>query len=128
MYKTLSEMGVPVPRVYVADADGRGLGRPFLLIQKLEDERLRSLIKSSAGGDTIQAPASALHRLHSVDHSSSDFGVPRKMLRDEVSEVRILTGMLLTLSVAPVCLHRVQRALQNLKRTCSKQSDGSASR
>lgn len=55
MYKTLSEMEVPVPRVYVADVDGRVLGRPFLLIQKLEDERLRSLIKSSAGGDVIQA-------------------------------------------------------------------------
>ena len=72
MYETLSEMEVPVPRVYVADADGRVLGRPFLLIQKLKDERLRALIKSSAGGDVVQAPASGLHRLHSVDHSSSD--------------------------------------------------------
>jgi len=72
MYETLSEMEVAVPRVYVADADGRVLGRPFLLIQKLKDERLRSLIKNSAGGDAIQAPASGLHRLHSSDHSGSD--------------------------------------------------------
>jgi aminoglycoside phosphotransferase (APT) family kinase protein len=114
MYQTLSEMGVPVPRVYVADVDGILLGRPFLLTQKLEGEKFSSLIKRGAGEDFVEALASSLHRLHSVDPRILDLELPRRTFRDEVSDIKILAGMLLTLSIAPVSLYLVHKALSEI--------------
>lgn len=113
-YKTLSEMAVPVPKVYVADVNGRVLGRPFLLMQRLEGEKFSSLIRRGAGRDFVEALALTLHRLHSVDLTRLGFEVSRKAFGDDVSDIRILAGMFLTFSMAPLSLYRVHKALSEI--------------
>ena len=78
IYRYLSDSGVPVPEVYIADIKGRVSGRPFLLMQKLKGEKFSSLLKKGKGKDFVKALASSLHKLHSVDVEKLDVDVPNK--------------------------------------------------
>jgi len=117
IYKSLSDFGVPVPNVYLVDVKGGVLGIPFLMMQKLEGEDFDLLIKKGEGKNFVEALALSLHKLHSIDIGSLGLDMPKRGFKDEVSDVRIMAGVLLAFSMAPVTFYRTYKALSEISQT-----------
>jgi len=114
IYRHLSTNGVPVPKTYYADVKGKIMNRPFILMQKMEGEAFNSLVKKGGGKDFVEALALSLHQLHSTNFNGLGRNVPRKHFKDEVSELKIIAGLLLGLSRALLIFHRVFRILTEI--------------
>ena len=111
IYRYMSDSGVPVPKTYFADAKGNIASRPFLLMQKLEGEAFGSLLERGVGTSFVEAFASSLHQLHSVNTENLGLNIPRRNFMDEVSELKTTSALLLAFSVAPVIFQRAYRTL-----------------
>jgi aminoglycoside phosphotransferase (APT) family kinase protein len=114
LYRRLSDLGVPVPKVHYFDADGRLGGRPFLLIERLEGERFSSLLRRGRGGDFVESLAESLHKLHSIRHDGLSLSLERRTFQDEVRELKLVSAILLGFSTGLLVLRRVYRALSGI--------------
>lgn len=110
-YRYLTDSGVPVPEVYIADGKGRVTKKPFILMQKLKEEKFSSLLKRRKEKDFINALALSLHRLHSVDIGGLDANLREKRFEDEIRDIKILAEVLLAFSVSPIVFRRLYKAL-----------------
>jgi len=122
VYQYLSNLGVPVPKVYLADAEGKMANKPFLLIQKLEGEDFSSLIKKGKGREFVESLATSLHKLHSTQPSNLDLKLEKKSFKDEIDELKILAIVLLTFSASPRTFRRVYKTLFEISKTRAKRT------
>jgi len=111
IYRYMSDSGIPVPKMYFADAKGNVASRPFLLMQKLEGEAFGSLLERGMGRSFVEAFASSLHQLHSVNVENLGLNMQRKNFEDEVTELKTSSALLLAFSMAPVIFQRAYRTL-----------------
>jgi len=116
IYPYLLSFGVPVPKVYFADAEGKIAKRPFLLIQRLNGESFDSLLKKGKGREFVESLAKSLHKFHSVHLSDLDLKLERKTLKKEVSELKIMAMVLLAFSISLITFRRVYKALSKISR------------
>lgn len=117
IYPYLLSFGVPVPKVYFADAEGKIAKRPFLLIQRLEGETFNSLLKKGKGREFVESLAWSLHKFHSAHLSGLDLKLERKTLKEEISELRIMAMVFLAFSVSLSTLRRAYKALSEISKT-----------
>jgi len=122
IYPYLLSLGVPVPKVYFADATGKVAKRPFLLIQRLEGKTFNSLLKKGKGREFVESLAMSLHKFHSAHLSSLDLKLKRKTLKEEISELKIMAVVFLAFSVSLSTLRRAYRALSEISKTPLKSS------
>jgi len=114
IYQVLSRLGIPVPKVYFADTEGKIAKKPFLLIQKLEGESFASLLKRGKGREFVESFAASLHKLHSAQLSNLDLKLKRKSLIDELYELKNIAAVFLALSMSPIVFHRVYKTLSEV--------------
>jgi len=122
IYQHLSGLGVPVPKIYFADAEGKVASKPFLLIQKLEGEDFGSLLKKGKGREFVESLAASLHKLHSIQLSDLDLKLEKKSFKDEIHELKIIAAVLLSFSVSPLVFRRVYKALSEISKIHVKSS------
>jgi len=121
IYQYLSSLGVPVPKVYFADAEGKVANKPFLLIQKLEGESFSLLLKKGKGREFVESLAASLHKLHSTQPSNLNLKLERKSFKDEIDELKIIATVLLAFS-NPIIFRRVYKALTEISKAHAKRS------
>ena len=100
MYQILSQHNVPVPKVYLTDPKGKIAGNPFIMMQRIRGESFSKILKQGKEREFVKALALSLHRLHSINIKDLKLNLPAKRFNDEISDLKILAGVLLPFSTA----------------------------
>ena len=117
--------GVPVPQAYGVDLEGDVLGRPFLIMEEIRSE--------GRGEPELMAEklAATLYLLHSLDPDTADrkIKLERKSIEDELREIKLLSLLLLIISLPPPLpmIRSVLRALGKLKKNSRDRKSASGS-
>jgi aminoglycoside phosphotransferase (APT) family kinase protein len=97
--RRLAQVGYPVPRVRVLEADGSTFGRPFLIMDRIDGESLESVYRNAPPERRLELQslhAGLLARLHALDPSvvlpDSALAGPQDPHAFVDHELRLLTG------------------------------------
>ena len=116
IYPYLLNFGVPVPRVYFADAKGKIVNKPLILIQRLKGENFDSLLKKGKGKEFVESLALSLHKFHSIRIHGLNLKLERKTLKEELSELKIISMIFLAFSMSLRTLRRAYKALSEISK------------